>query len=79
MTVETIPASLKNFRIFRAKARRTINFSKQKSWKTHVSSLNSHTPINKVWKANRKIKDKGSGKKYQHLKVRNKIITDNKD
>ena len=71
--------NLNNFCIYRAKAGRTINCSKRKSWKTYVSSLNSHTPINKVWNAIRRIKGKGSGKKYQHLKIGNKIITDKKD
>jgi hypothetical protein len=70
---------LNNVCIYRAKAHRTINFSERKSWKTFVSNLNSHTPINKVWNAIRKIKGKGSGKKYKHLKVGNKVITDKKD
>ena len=63
-----LPTSLNldNFRIYRAKARRTINLSKRKSWKTFVSNLNSHTPINKVWNAIRKIKRKGSGKKHEY-------------
>jgi hypothetical protein len=70
---------LNNVRIYRGKAHRTINFSKRKSWKTFVSSLNSHTPISKVWNAIRKIKGKGSGAKYKHLKVGNKVITDKND
>jgi hypothetical protein len=54
--------NLNDFRIYRTKARRTINSSKRKSWKTYVSNLNSHTPINKVWNTIRRIKGKGSGK-----------------
>ena len=53
---------LNNFRIARAKARRTINQSKRKSWKNYVSNLNMHIPINKVWNAIRKIKGKGTAK-----------------
>ena len=53
---------LNNFRIARAKARRTINQSKRKSWKNFVSNLNMHIPINKVWNAIRKIKGKGTAK-----------------
>ena len=39
--------NLENFRVFRAKARRTIRESKSKSWKQYVSSLNSRTSIKK--------------------------------
>jgi hypothetical protein len=67
---------LNNVRIYRAKARRNINISERKSWKTFVSNLNSQTSINRVWNSIRKIKGKGSGKKHQHLKVGNKVITD---
>ena len=35
--------NLNNYRIFRAKARRTIKESKKKSWKQYVSQLNSRT------------------------------------
>ena len=71
--------NLNNFRIARAKARRTINQSKRKSWKDNVSNLNMHTPINKVWNAIRKIKGKGTTEKYKHLKLGNQIITDKKE
>ena len=37
--------NLNNYRIFRAKARRTIKESKKKSWKQYVSKLNSRTSI----------------------------------
>ena len=39
--------NLNNYRIFRAKARRTIKKSKKKSWKQYVSKLNSRTSIKK--------------------------------
>ena len=39
--------NLNNYRIFRAKARRTIKESKKKSWKQYVSKLNSRTSIKK--------------------------------
>ena len=39
-----------------------------------------HTPINKVWKAIRKIKGKCTTEKYKHLKLLgNQIITDKKE
>ena len=47
--------NLENFRVFRAKARRTIRESKRKSWKRYVSRLNSRTSIKKVWDMVRKI------------------------
>ena len=68
--------NLNNFRIARAKARRTINQSKRKDY---VSNLNIHTPINKVWNAIRKIKGKGTTEKYKHPKLGNQIITDKKE
>ena len=37
--------NINNFRIARAKARRTINQSKRKSWKNYVSNLNMHTRL----------------------------------
>jgi hypothetical protein len=54
---------LNNLRIFRAKARVELLILVNENPGKHVSSLNSHTPINKVWNAIRKIKGKGSGKK----------------
>ena len=51
--------------------------SKRKSWNDFVSNLCSHSPINKVWNANRKIKGKGSNK-HQHLELGNQVITHKK-
>ena len=54
--------NLENFRVFRAKARRTIRESKRKSWKQSVSRLNSRTSIKKygTWSGKSKVKE------YQH-------------
>ena len=41
--------NLNNYRIFRAKARRTCKQARRTSWQKFVSSMNSHTPMNKVW------------------------------
>jgi hypothetical protein len=38
-----------NFRIFRAKARRTLKQNRRPSWRNFVSKLNWHTPMNNVW------------------------------
>ena len=43
--------NLNTYRVFRAKARRTIKSSKRKSWRNYVSNLNYKTPIKKfgIW------------------------------
>ena len=55
------------YRVFRAKARRTIKSSKRKSWRTYVSNLNYKTPIKKVWDMVRKISKKSKAASHQHL------------
>ena len=40
-------ANLKNVKIQRAKARRTIKSTKRNTWKPYVSKLNNETPIKK--------------------------------
>ena len=64
--------NLNNYRIFRAKARRTIKESKKKSWKQYVSKLNSRTSIKKVWGMVRKIQGKAKSSSLGHLNVNNK-------
>ena len=71
--------NLEYFRIFRAKARRTIRESKRKSWKQYVSRLNSRTSIKKVWDMVRKIQGKGKSTSVNHLKKNNDNITSKKD
>ena len=71
--------NLNNYRIFRAKARRTIKESKKISWKQYVSKLNSRISIKKVWDMVRKIQGKGKSSSLGHLNVRNKKVTSKKD
>ena len=71
--------NLENFRVFRAKASRTIRESKRKSWKQYVSRLNSRTSIKKVWDMVRKIQGKGKSTSVNHLKKNNDNITSKKD
>ena len=71
--------NLNNYRIFRAKTRRTIKDSKKKSWKKYVSKLNSRTSIKKVWAMVRKIQGKGKSSSLGHLNVNNKKVTSKKD
>ena len=60
--VKTFPtaANLEQFKIYRAKARRTIRTARQHSWQTFVSKINSRTPIKKVWKMINKIAGKNN-------------------
>ena len=67
------------YRKLKAKARRTFNTSRRNSWRNFVSKLNSHTTINKVWNAIKKIKGKHTNKRFHHLKVNNTTITDTTD
>ena len=59
--------NLNTYRVFRAKARRTIKSSKRKSWRTYVSNLNYKTPIKKVWDMLSKISGKSKAASRQHL------------
>ena len=71
--------NLENYRVFRAKAHRTIRDSKRKSWKQYVSKLNSRTSIKKVWDMVRKIQGKGKSASVNHLKKNNTHVTSKKD
>ena len=62
--------SLNNYRIFRAKAHRTIKNSKKKSLKQYVSKLNFRTSTKKVWDMVRKIQGKGKSSSLGHLNVK---------
>ena len=44
-----------------------------------ISVINSKTQTQKVWKAIRKIKDKGGCNSINHLKVNGNLITDKKE
>ena len=59
--------NLNTYRVFRAKARRTIKSSKRKSWRNYVSNLHYKTPIKKVWNMVRKISGKSKSASQQHL------------
>ena len=71
--------NLNNYRIFRAKARRTIKESKKNSWKQYVSKLNSRTSLKKVWDMVRKIQGKGKSSSLGHLNVNNEKVTSKQD
>ena len=50
--------NLQKYREARAKARNIIKKAKRESWKSYISKLNIHTPINKVWEMVKKISGK---------------------
>jgi potassium voltage-gated channel Eag-related subfamily H protein 8 len=79
LNVNLSDTNLDNYRILRAKARRTFNSSRRNSWRYFISKLNSHTSINKVWNVIKKIKGKNTNKRFNHLKVNNTTITDATD
>ncbi len=66
--------NLNNIRIYRAKARRTIQSSKRKCWKQYISRLNNRTTTKKTWDMIRKINGKGTSH-INHLTANNKQIT----
>ena len=64
-----------DIKVFRAKASRTIKFSKRKSWRSYVSKINHKTPIIKVWDMIRKFSGTNKSPSYIHL---NRVGADNK-
>lgn len=71
--------NLSNFRVFRAKARRTCRQARRTSWKKFVSEITSRTPMTKVWNMIQKIKGKNSKATVKHLKNGNDLLTSEKD
>ena len=71
--------NLSQFRIFRAKARRTFKIKRRKSWQAFVSKLNSHTPMNKVWNFIQKINGKRKSSSLHHLKDGQNLLTSEQD
>ena len=71
--------NLEQFKIYRAKARRTIKLAKRTSWQSFVSKLSSRTSSKKVWEMIRKINGKSKPSAISHLKLNGKNITKNED
>ena len=71
--------NLGNFRIFRAKARRTLKQNRRTSWRNFVSKLNCHTPMNKVWNMVQEIKGKHNKTNVHHLKDGRGTLTSGQD
>ena len=71
--------NLSNFKMARAKARRTIKQSKRASWRQYVSRLNSRSSVKKMWDMIRKINGKISSLNVQHLNVGDDVVTSKVD
>ena len=65
-----------DIKVFRAKARITIEISKRKSWRSYVSKINHKTPIKKVLDMIRKFSGKNKSPSYTHL---NRVGTGSKN
>ena len=59
--------NMNNFKIQRAKSRRTIKLAKKTSWRNYVNKLNSSTKSKKVWDMIRKISGKNPSSPIKHL------------
>ena len=71
--------NLGNFRIFRARARRTLKQNRRTSWCNFVSKLNCYTPMNKVWNMVQKNKGKNNKTNVHHLKDGRDTLTSEED
>ena len=71
--------NLSQFKIARAKARRTIKQSKRASWRQYVSRLNSRSSVKQTWDMIRKINGKSSSLNVGHLNVGDVVVTSKAD
>ena len=71
--------NLSNFRIARAKARRTCHENKRASWQQYVSRLNSRTTLKSTWDMVRRISGKYKANTVSHLKSNTNDNTDVKE
>ena len=68
-----------NFKIARAKARRTIKQSKRASWRQYGSGSNSRSSVKKTWEMIRKINGENSSLNVGHLNVNDEVVTSKAD
>ena len=71
--------NIRHYQLLRAKCRRTIKRKKTSSWRQYVSSINSFTPMKKVWERIGKINGKNRTKLLHHLKDDNGELITNKE
>jgi len=65
-----------NFKRLRAVARRTILEAKRKSWQDYISTINSRTPMSKIWKKIGKISGQYKPHPLPILSQNDQLITD---
>ena len=69
--------NLMRSRMIQAKTKKYLKKKKRESWENYVSSINSQTPMNKVWKMINKISGKNVSNHLHHLKNESgDLITD---
>ena len=78
-TLQPTSCNLDNFRICRAKCRRTLREAKRSSWQSYVSGLTSRTTVKKTWDMIRKISGKISQNPIKHLSNNGVLVTSLKD
>ena len=71
--------NLSQFKIARAKARRTIKQSKRAAWRQYVSRLNFRSSVKKTWDMIRKINGKNSSLSVGHLNIGDDVVTSKAD
>ena len=79
LTASPSAANIDNYRVLRAKARRTIRSSKRDSWKAYISKLTSNTPLKQIWSMVRRISGKHSTAPVSHLKVNGTTVEEPRD
>ncbi len=67
-------SNLSNYKILKAKARRTIRKSKRDSWRSYISRITTKTPMKKVWDMIRRISGKTQQNVIHHLVSSNNKI-----
>jgi len=74
---KSLPSSdnIQQYKIIRGHTRKTIKSTGRQSWQNFVSSINSRTPIKKVWNMINKIYGKRSPTEIKHLQVGDKEVT----
>jgi len=67
--------NMQQYKIIRARTRKTIRKSRRQSWQKFVSCINSRTSIKRVWNMVNKISGKRSPTEVKHLHVGGQEVT----
>ena len=77
--VQGTAAGLDAVRKSRAQARRTLSRAKKDSWKRYISTLNTRTPVKKVWQMVARIAGKHQPSMVSHLEVNGTPVEEPQD